>query len=91
MILGFTWVNIIFSFSLLNIDCGYSFEAVLTCTNNLCFEQNKIKLKIAIFYSCKNHCILHRRVIIIRYRLMVPNQYLSQQKTQLMSALPFNN
>ena len=42
-------------------------EAVLTCTNNLCFEQNRenitnFHLKIVNFYSFKNCCILHRLV-----------------------------
>ena len=31
-------IPIFFLFLLQNIDCGYG-EAVLTCTNNLCFEQ----------------------------------------------------
>ena len=37
--LGFTRVYIIFLISAQNIDCGYSLEAVLTSTHNLCFEQ----------------------------------------------------
>ena len=37
--LGFTGVYIIFLISAQNIDCGYSLEAVLTRTHNLCFEQ----------------------------------------------------
>ena len=46
-------------------------EAVLTCTHNLCFEQNmklikkKIELKIVIFTAVKDHCILHRHVCVM--------------------------
>ena len=29
----------VYLFLLQNIECGYSLEAVLTCTHNLCFEQ----------------------------------------------------
>ena len=68
--LGFTGVYI-FSYFALNIDCGYSCEAVLTCTLNLCFEQKilrknkKNKLKIVIFSAVKNRCILHGRVFVM--------------------------
>ena len=37
--LGYAGVYLFFLFLLQNIDCGYSLEAVLTCTHNLCFEQ----------------------------------------------------
>ena len=36
--LGFTGVYI-FSFLLKNKDCEYSNEAVLTCSDNICFER----------------------------------------------------
>ena len=44
--------------------------AVLTCTHNQCFEQNKKKvkhfqMKIVIFTSMKNRCMLHRRVFVM--------------------------
>ena len=32
-----------FLFLLQNIDCGYSLEAVLTCTHYQCFQQKYIK------------------------------------------------
>ena len=40
--LGYAGVYLFFLFLLLNIDCGYSLEPprLLTCTHNLCFEQN---------------------------------------------------
>ena len=39
--LGYAGVYLFFLFLLQNIDCGYSLaEAVLTCTQILCFEQN---------------------------------------------------
>ena len=42
--LGLTGVIHYFLFFALNIDCGYLLkrfiQAVLTCTHNLCFEQN---------------------------------------------------
>ena len=46
------------------------YEAVLTCTLNICFEQKyenskKIQLKIVIFTAVKNRCILHGRVFVI--------------------------
>ena len=49
---------------------GLKNEAVLTCTYNLCFEQNKnnitiFRLKIIIFTALKNHSILYRRVIVM--------------------------
>ena len=45
-------------------------EAVLTCTNNPCFEQKKknikfFHLKISIFTAFKNLSILPRRVIVM--------------------------
>ena len=55
---GYAGVYLFFLFFLQNIDCGYSLEpprrgssnrlgeAVLTCTHNLCFEQNKKYIKI---------------------------------------------
>ena len=42
--LGYTGVYIIFLISAQNIDCGYSLEAVLTSTHNLCFEQKNEKI-----------------------------------------------
>ena len=48
--LGFTRVYIIFLISVKNIVCGYSLEpppeAVLTSTNNLCFEQEYEKIRV---------------------------------------------
>ena len=43
---------------------------VLSCTHNLCFEQNmkivkKIQLKIIVFTALKNHCKSHRRVFVM--------------------------
>ena len=45
-------------------------EAVLTCTHNICFEQNyeniqTFHLKIVIFTAVKNRCILHGRVFVM--------------------------
>ena len=49
-------------------------EAVLTCSNDLCFEHSKNKKnviffqqKLVIIYSCKNRCtcIFHRRVCVV--------------------------
>ena len=42
-------------------------EAVLTCTHNLCFEENTkhFILKIFIFYNFKNLCILHGHVFMM--------------------------
>ena len=45
-------------------------EAALTCTHNICFEQNyenskKNQLKIVIFTAVKNRCILHGRVFVM--------------------------
>ena len=66
----------------LNIDFWYSL-AGLTCTHNLCFSKNKknvkiFRLKIVIFNSFKNRCILHRRVIVMcfihMYILIVTKQ-----------------
>ena len=47
-------------------------ETVLTCTNNICFEQKyenskKNRLKIVIFTAVKNRCILHGRVLVMIY------------------------
>ena len=55
--LALTGVDIIFLFSLQNIDCGYSLdlpqsEAVLMCTNNLCFEQKEEKY---LFFLSTNY------------------------------------
>ena len=46
--LGFTGGIQFFLFLLCNIyvDCGYSLEAVLTCTHNQCFKQKKEKYNI---------------------------------------------
>ena len=38
--LGYAGVYLFSLFLLQNMDCGYSGEAVLTCTHNQCFEQN---------------------------------------------------
>ena len=45
-------------------------DAVLTCTRNICFEQNdenskKNQLKNVIFTAVKNRCILHGRVFVM--------------------------
>ena len=68
---GFTRVYIFLLFLLQNIDCGYSLaEAVLTCTHNLCFGQNKknirnFHLKIIIFTAVKYFSILHGHVCVM--------------------------
>ena len=56
--LGFTGVYIIFLFLPKNIDSGYSLEAVLTSTHNLCFEQVYEKISEILiwklsFFGCK--------------------------------------
>ena len=51
--------------------CYFFFsEAVLTCTNNLCFEQiyknsQNVSTENCHFYSRENRCILHRRDIVM--------------------------
>ena len=50
-------------------------EAILTCANNLCFEQNykkvkKIQLKIVIFSAMKNRCIINWRVFVLFINLL---------------------
>ena len=50
------------------------FEAVLTCTHNICFEQKdensqQFELKIVIFTVVKNRCILHGRVFVMIVRI----------------------
>ena len=60
-------------------------EAVLKCTHNLCFEQNKrhittFHLKMIIFTAFINGCISHRHVVVayscLRYRnCYKQNQY----------------
>ena len=45
-------------------------EAVLTCTHNICFEQQYQKYQIFFFFQflqVKNFCILHGQVFITRY------------------------
>ena len=44
-----------------------SIEAVLTCTHDLCFEQNKtiFNQKLSLFIDIKIRTILHRRDIIM--------------------------
>ena len=37
-----------FLFFAQNIDCGYTFEVVLTSTHNLCFGAKKIKIGIPL-------------------------------------------
>ena len=49
---------------------GTCYEAVLTCTHNICFEQKyekgkKNQLKIVIFTAMKNRCILHGRAFVM--------------------------
>ena len=89
--LGYAGVYLFFLFLLQTIDCGYLLEAeaVLTCTHNLWFEQNKktIKnflLKISIFYNFKNLCILHGKVFVklpetvvkcVSFRKLLPMKY----------------
>ena len=68
--LEFTGVFIIFLLLLKNIDCGYSLEAILMCTHNLCFEQKMRKFtffhwQIIFFTAFKNRCILHRQVCVM--------------------------
>ena len=46
-------------------------EAVLTCTQNICFGQKyenskNIQLKIVVFTAMKNRCILHGRVFVMK-------------------------
>ena len=48
-----------------------AFEAVLTCTRNICFEQkyeNSLKKSTenCHFTAVKNRCILHGRVFVMR-------------------------
>ena len=80
--LGFTGVYIIFLFLLHNIDCRYSLEpphltkAVLTCTQNLCFEQKREKnitfFSYENFLSAMKNCyILHRRVFVMSLNVNV--------------------
>ena len=66
--------NYFFLFLLKNIDCGYSLEppseAVLTSTNNLCFDQKYEKypnfyLKIFIFCRLKCSVYLNRHVFLM--------------------------
>ena len=53
------------------LRCALKYRlCVLTCTQNLCFEQNKkniktFHLKIIIFTAFKNRCILHRYVFFV--------------------------
>ena len=56
-------------------------EAVLACTHDLCFEQNKKKItffhtKIMIFTAVKNSSILHRRgcVMFLHFKKVYRNQ-----------------
>ena len=55
-------------------------KSVLTCTHNLCFEQNmKLgktnKLKIVIFTVVKNRCMMHGRVYVITHYANMHMQY----------------
>ena len=69
--LGFTGFTLFFLFLLKKIDCGY-FEAVLTCTHNLCSEQkygecqNFLSEKIS-FLVVKFSEYLNRHVFVLRY------------------------
>ena len=72
--LGFTGVYIIFLISAQNIYCGYSLEppprAVLTSTNNLCFEQKYEKYQSFLsenfqFLEVKFSIYLNRRIFVM--------------------------
>ena len=74
------------------MDCGYLFErstaSILKCNHNLCFEQKYDKHKknsteICHLYSHKNHCILHRRVILMRHTFLL---YISKGKRKHMQS-----
>ena len=54
----------------LKIFCGTHFnrliEAVLTCTNNLCFEEKSEKsIKLIMFTGFKKRCILYMHVCVV--------------------------
>ena len=67
--MGYT---LFFLFLLKKIDCGYSLEAVLTSTNNLCFEHEYGKyqdfyLKTFSFLVVKFSIYMNRRVFVMIY------------------------
>ena len=65
-----------------NIDCGYSLEAVLTSTHNLCFEQKYEKYKSFLsenfqLLEMKFSKYLNRRVYVIESKDQDLEEYFS--------------
>ena len=68
--LDFTGVYISFLISAQKIDCGYSLEAVLTTTHNVCFLSRNMK-DIRIFLSEKFHFLVVKFSVYSNRRVFV--------------------